>query len=252
MARTTIRSHVLQFVSNYQTALTGTILFAIAFSLFAGNAIFNQSGNHPMPIWKTNSEIVTHTVSKQDKEIPVHRVEVSRIEAIAVPVPEIRPRESRPSFDAKQGGVAILVQELLVQQGYYFGPVDGLIGTQTKLAIAEFQATIGVSQDGVITPTLLSQLERTKKPAVVPTPRTQNIQVANKSDTKQFDPAIITRIQIGLINFGVSDIAIDGVMGNQTRSAIEQFQKRYKLDITGLPSTALINKLVTVGALNAG
>ena len=86
----------------------------------------------------------------------------------------------------------------------------------------------------------------------VPTPRARDIKTASKGDRKQYDPAVITRIQIGLINFGVNDISIDGVMGNQTRSAIEKFQKRYKLQVTGLPSPALINKLVNVGALKAG
>ena len=65
----------------------------------------------------------------------------------------------------KQLSNAKLVQELLVQQGYYFGPVDGLIGSQTKLAIVGFQASIGVSQDGVVTPALLSQLENVGKPS---------------------------------------------------------------------------------------
>ena len=41
-------------------------------------------------------------------------------------------------------------------------------------------------------------------------------------------------------------------MGGQTRAAIEQFQKRYKLEVTGLPSNSLINKLIDVGALKAG
>ena len=260
MANFNFRGQFAQFFSTHQSAFTGTILFAIAFSLFAGNALFNQSGNHPMPIWKSNGDLITHTVSKQDNDVPIHKVEVSRVKAVGVPVPKTRPGQSLSSTNVAQLVNAKLVQELLVQQGYYFGPVDGLIGSQTKLAIVGFQASIGVAQDGVVTPALLSQLEDIGKPAAIPTPRARDIQpaskVANKGaskgERKQYDPAVITRIQIGLINFGVNDIAIDGVMGNQTRSAIEQFQKRYKLQITGLPSPALINKLVNVGALKAG
>ncbi len=264
MANFNFRGQFSQFFSTHQSAFTGTILFAIAFSLFAGNALFNQSGNHPMPIWKSNGDLITHTVSKQDNDVPIHKVEVSRVKAVGVPVPKTRPGQSLSSTNVAQLVNAKLVQELLVQQGYYFGPVDGLIGSQTKLAIVGFQASIGVAQDGVVTSALLSQLEDIGKPAAIPTPRARDIQTASKGANKgaskgankgeriQYDPAVITRIQIGLINFGVNDIAIDGVMGNQTRSAIEQFQKRYKLQITGLPSPALINKLVNVGALKAG
>ena len=252
MANSNTRGHILQFVSSYQSALTGTILFLIAFSLFAGNALFNQSGNHPMPIWKTNGNLITHTVAKTENDVPIHKVEVSRVKAVGVPVPQTRPGQPSPSTNLKQSVNAKLVQEFLVQQGYYFGPVDGLIGSQTKLAIVGFQGSIGVTQDGNVTPELLSQLENVEENATVPTSRTLDIQVASKGNEKQYDPAIITRIQIGLINFGVNNIAIDGVMGNQTRSAIEQFQKRYKLQATGLPSPALINKLINVGALKAG
>ena len=260
MANFNFRGQFSQFFSTHQSAFTGTILFAIAFSLFAGNALFNQSGNHPMPIWKSNGDLITHTVSKLDNDVPIHKVEVSRVKAVGVPVPITRPGKSLSSTNVAQLVNAKLVQELLVQQGYYFGPVDGLIGSQTKLAIVGFQASIGVAQDGVVTSALLSQLEDIGKPAAIPTPRARDIQPAGKGASKgankgeriQYDPVIITRIQIGLINFGVNDIAIDGVMGNQTRSAIEQFQKRYKLQITGLPSPALINKLVNVGALKAG
>ncbi len=40
------------------------------------------------------------------------------------------------------------VQQLLVARGYDIGEIDGMIGTKSRLAISEFQTSIGVKADG--------------------------------------------------------------------------------------------------------
>jgi membrane-bound lytic murein transglycosylase B len=50
------------------------------------------------------------------------------------------------------------IQELLVVQGYDPGPVDGIIGSQTRRAIKEFQRTAKLPADGHPTPELLEIL----------------------------------------------------------------------------------------------
>ena len=53
---------------------------------------------------------------------------------------------------------ALKIQELLVARGYDPGPIDGVIGSQTRKAIKEFQRTAKLPADGYPTPELLEIL----------------------------------------------------------------------------------------------
>jgi len=54
------------------------------------------------------------------------------------------------------------IQELLVTRGYDPGPIDGVIGLQTRQAIKEFQRTAELPADGHPTPELLEILGKNK------------------------------------------------------------------------------------------
>ena len=54
------------------------------------------------------------------------------------------------------------IQELLVARGYDPGPIDGVIGLQTRQAIKEFQRTAELPADGHPTPELLEILGKNK------------------------------------------------------------------------------------------
>jgi peptidoglycan hydrolase-like protein with peptidoglycan-binding domain len=51
-----------------------------------------------------------------------------------------------------------VVQRRLGELGYYHGEVDGVIGPQTRGAIAAFQGSHGMIVDGVITRRLLDRM----------------------------------------------------------------------------------------------
>jgi hypothetical protein len=54
--------------------------------------------------------------------------------------------------------VSIQVQAALQQQGYYQGPIDGIVGPQTEAAIAAYQQANGLRVTGTITHGLLYDL----------------------------------------------------------------------------------------------
>jgi hypothetical protein len=56
------------------------------------------------------------------------------------------------------GSVSVQVQAALSQQGYYRGPVDGVVGPGTQAAIAAYQRDNGLPVTGTITAGLLSDL----------------------------------------------------------------------------------------------
>jgi peptidoglycan hydrolase-like protein with peptidoglycan-binding domain len=54
--------------------------------------------------------------------------------------------------------VSIEVQTVLQQQGYYEGPIDGVVGPGTQAAIAAYQQANGLRVTGTITRGLLVDL----------------------------------------------------------------------------------------------
>jgi membrane-bound lytic murein transglycosylase B len=66
---------------------------------------------------------------------------------------------SRPTSEQRLSRNQIeKIQELLVAKGYDPGPVDGVLGSQTRQAIKEFQRTAQLPADGYPTPELLETL----------------------------------------------------------------------------------------------
>lgn len=251
------REQSASFISANQSALTGGLLFVIAFSVFAMNATFNQSGNHPLPLWSSTQNIVTNSVS-----VPVRRVETIRISATKIPVPLLRPVTNtraltNPPTDQINDFLntppadGMEIQNLLVKLGFYSGPVDGMIGSQTRNAIRKFEHSKFLPEIGNPSPALLLLLESTID-AKLRNTAIPGIGDNAASTNNRPKAAMITRIQVGLINYGINGVRIDGKMGNQTRKAIRIFQKKFNMEMDGLASADLVSKLESVGALTKG
>lgn len=60
---------------------------------------------------------------------------------------------------------------------------------------------------------------------------------------------LVMRIQKGLSNIAYTDIAVDGLIGDKTRTAIRHFEKHYRLPVTGEPNEQVLAKLKDIGAL---
>ena len=60
---------------------------------------------------------------------------------------------------------------------------------------------------------------------------------------------LVMKIQKGLSNIAYTDIAVDGLIGEKTRTAIRHFEKHYRLPVTGEPNEQVLAKLKDIGAL---
>ena len=63
-----------------------------------------------------------------------------------------------PVYGGNGDSVAVEVQQTLSQDGYYRGPVDGMIGPGTRAAIASYQRDNGLRVTGSITGGLLDSM----------------------------------------------------------------------------------------------
>ena len=66
---------------------------------------------------------------------------------------------SGPAYDYQYwSNLAVSVQSELARRGYYHGPLDGVLGSESSEAIRAFQAAQGLPVTGVIDPKLLDAL----------------------------------------------------------------------------------------------
>jgi lipid-binding SYLF domain-containing protein len=157
------------------------------------------------------------------------------------------------------------VQEALQSRGIDPGPIDGIMGPQTKKAIADFQRLQNLYVSGHLDPQTEAALgigtmqnktgeenkrEKPAAPKPEPTPYNQN-------QTPQYDPDAdhsndigqtntnmglgtastvedIKQVQIALKNRGYDPGDINGMVSSQTQEAVRKFQAANNLPVTGI------------------
>lgn len=237
-----------------------TCIFLVAFTLVAANALYAQNGGHPVPLWATRDNITTQSVSDQSPLRPANTIATTALTLERVPIPIMRPDNNDPQAPASS--LVREAQSHLAALGYYRGAIDGLYGPKTQDAIISFESDYGFARTGLVSTALLKNIgdmaQNTGKslsPGEDPIDAGMATAISGvelkirKADPGAPDASAIARVQIGLINFGEVEISVDGVLGQETVSAIQRFQERYRLPVTGRPDDAILRKLEDIGAL---
>lgn len=186
--------------------------FALVAVAIVANALLLQSAPHPAPFFTTR------------------KVESPR----AAPDPLVR-----------------ALQSALSQAGYYTGAVDGVAGPQTTSAISAFERDSGRLVIGQAHADLLAALRSHRTAAATPAapvPPAAPARPAASAAVVSADPKIAA-VQDALAKAAYGPLVADGVLGGQTRDAIERFQRDHGLPPTGEISDTLILELRAAGAL---
>jgi peptidoglycan hydrolase-like protein with peptidoglycan-binding domain len=217
-----------------------------------------------------------------------HEDEGQQTASIEQPKPEPQPEtetvsqiiQSAPAATpATDTALVAGIQKELARRGFYDGPADGKTGPKTSAAILRFEKQAGRPETGSASDTLLAALQgtastqqtrgktlATAKPAQRPYENVKGGKgeldpVAAAIRNAEIDPQYIPKVDIpasselvmniqkGLSNLAYSDVSVDGVAGEQTRSAIRHFEKHYRLPETGQPSDKVLKKMKEIGAL---
>lgn len=189
------------------------------------NALFLQSGPHPAPIFATRP----------------FTTPLPRPRSIATPAPA-------PDATARsQAQVVAEIQRALAGRGFYQGAVDGIWGAKTDLAARQFAQAAGLKIDPAPGESLLRAITAAK----VASPETPS--VASPAPARN-DPIAaliapskhVLAIQRALADFGYGQIKPTGVYDEDTRAAIEKFQRDRGMPVDGQISARLVNALAAM------
>lgn len=127
------------------------------------------------------------------------------------------------------------VQQRLNDLGYDVGPIDGWYGPKTFKAVRAFQKVHGLVVDGVVGEKTLKALKGPIKTQI----KYSGILKVKKRFIKG---DYVKQVQQALYKLGYS-IKVDGYYGNQTKSIVMAFQKKYGLVVDGIVGPKTIAKL---------
>jgi peptidoglycan hydrolase-like protein with peptidoglycan-binding domain len=227
-------------------------------------------------------KVTTFVIQREDEEQQTASIEQAKPAPEAETVSQII--QSAPAATPASDAMLVAgIQKELARRGFYDGPADGKTGPKTSAAILRFEKQAGRPETGSASDTLLAALQgaapaqnsaqqmRAKavaaaKPAQRPYENVKGGKgeldpVAAAIRNAEIDPQYIPKVDIpasselvmniqkGLTNLAYSDVSVDGVAGEQTRTAIRHFEKHYRLPETGQPSDKVLKKMKEIGAL---
>ncbi|MEX1071941.1 MAG: peptidoglycan-binding protein [Anaerolineales bacterium] len=174
----------------------------------------------PIEVTATNTSVPTNTSQP-----------TATVEPIATDEPTDEPFEvpDWPLFrQGDEGPEVFAIQHLLRSHGYNLA-VDGNFGPQTRQQVHAFQVDEGLGADGIVGPQTWGALIDTE--------------LLNQGDSGQ----AVRALQVLLRDkFGYNQVNVDGDFGPLTRSAVEDFQDEYDLDVDGIVGPETWQALVAI------
>ena len=131
---------------------------------------------------------------------------------------------------------AVQVQKALARKGFYYGAADGVLGSQSREAIRQYQASVGLRQTGMVDDRLLKSLHINSSTGV-PDSYGTGTPVYGRGKS------VAVEVQSALSRKGFYRGSIDGVLGSQSRESIRQYQISRGLRGTGTVDEGLLRSL---------
>ena len=131
-------------------------------------------------------------------------------------------------------------QVALRAEGLYRGPIDGILGPQTKDAVRTLQRRTGIAVDGVTGPQTRRQLGRLGRPLF-----------GKRHIRRGMVGWDVSVLQFLLKRRGAGVSAVDGVYGPVTQRAVRRFQSRAALTADGVVGPATSRALTRAAPARA-
>lgn len=223
---------------------------AAALTAVVANAAFLQRGPHPAPMFAAKPA----PAAPAPKSI---RVVGQEITGPPLPVARPRPVEAAPTqpepakvetpvTTRPRNEVIADIQRELTRRGFYDGPPDGLHGPKTDAAMRDFEQAAGLRPGSEPNDVFLRALQRSQAKA---SPRMAAVQPQASDPIAELiapSPKRVLAVQRALTEYGYGQFKPNGTLGPETKAAIEQFERKRKLPVTGQISPRLLQELSAV------
>ncbi|MCX8998486.1 peptidoglycan-binding protein [Rhizobiaceae bacterium BDR2-2] len=269
-------------------ALTGGIcVFTIVFGMISANALWYQPGGHPSPLLRTRDAADRKLLfgfqrPDEPQDVTTFRIERTDAGESGSPTGTVRPAASDlvrgvqaelarlGLYDGAADGLAgprtaaaILAFQKSAELAQTGEASGALLDALKAAGHAPASAAAPVSTPGqAVAPVAVPASRPTAVPArdEVDDPVAEAIRNAGQvappatipatpAAMRPADSSLTAQIQRGLSKFAYSHITVDGVAGTETREAIRNFEKAYRLPETGEPNERVLKKLKEIGAL---
>jgi len=199
----------------------GGLVLVVAAAAIVVNALYLQPGPHPAPIFHLQSR----------------PVKSSELTGSVAATPRLRPTEAArtdpPAATRSHTALIVDIQRELERHGFYDGTVDGVYGSKTDAAIRDFEHAAALAPSAEPNEELLRSIAQSPVRAA-PGRGNGSADAASKR---------ILALQHALADFGFGPLRFTGVIGPDTRSAIEKFERDRKLPVTGQASDRVVREL---------
>lgn len=202
----------------------GSGVAVVGVLLIGANALWDQDGRHPAPLWSNGDDAGTGT-PLLGAHAPVR---------IAV---------------TDEAGFDSMVEQLqagLADMGLYDGAVDGMLDERTASAISQFEASRGLSVTGRPSVGVLAALgegddmDGGAEDQIGALASGSEIISITEPGTERIAPlTTATDIQAALNRVGYGPLTVDGVMGPNTQSALARFAESQGMAGAGMTPAVL-------------
>jgi len=139
------------------------------------------------------------------------------------------------------------IQRELSKRGFFDGPTDGVYGAKTDAAIRDFEQAAGMKPSLQPDEALLRAIMRSAFLASSPSAPRPPAPIATRATPgKPASATHLVAVQRALADFGYGQLKPNGILGPETRAAIERFERERKLPVTGQISDRLLRELAVV------
>ena len=225
------RGTVAATIARHPREFVGTIMATGATVAIFVNALFLQHGPHPAPIFAARPP-VQHPAPVAAPQAP----------AISAPAPQVQ--------DTRTAGQIIGdIQRELHKRGYYDGAVDGIWGGKTDAATRDFLQAAGLKLDATPNAALLNVIASAAVKPVPPAPIPATAPARHDPIAELIAPSPSKRVlavQRALADFGYGQIKPTGVLDNDTRAAVDKFEREHSLPIDGQISDRFVRELAAM------
>jgi peptidoglycan hydrolase-like protein with peptidoglycan-binding domain len=223
---------------------------AVATGAILVNAMFLQVVPHPAPMLPGKPRPVA-TTDATGSVAPLTQPAKSTASVV------VKPQAPAGARSGKE--IVSDIQRELSRRGFYDGPTDGVYGARTDAAIRDFEQAAGLKTNAQPDEALLKLITRASvqapaiaplaaMPATVPVPPPRPATAPRPvAAPKPAAPAKrVLAVQRALADYGYGQLTPNGILGSETKNAIERFERERKLPVTGQLSDRLTRELAAV------